>query len=131
VPERYSSTGKEAPLTAVVADSHAATAEAVSLLLEAEPGISVVALASDRQSVARLVRQHRPSVLLLDTRMLDPGGAFQLPLLHEASLQTRVVLMGMQDAAAWRNAAERLGADGYLRKDSPLEGWLSAVRDDA
>jgi hypothetical protein len=38
--------------------------------------------------------------------------------------------MGMNDGAAWRKEAARLGAAGYVRKDSPLEGWLSALRGD-
>ena len=116
------------PLTVLVADAHDGLARAITQLLGAEPGVSVVGVAGDRVGAARLLRRHRPNVLLLDTRIMDGRGLTQLSRLQQASPDPRVLMMGMDHAASWSLEARRLGAAGYVSKGSPLEGWLSALR---
>jgi DNA-binding NarL/FixJ family response regulator len=118
------------PLTIVLADPHLRSAEAITRLLETQTGFSVVAVARDRTSAARLLRQHRPGVLLVDLGILD-AGVSQLPLLQQASPGTRLVLMGMDDASTPSEEARRLGAERYLRKDASLDAWLAALRGEA
>jgi DNA-binding NarL/FixJ family response regulator len=118
------------PLTIVLADPHLRSAEAITRLLETQPGFSVVAMARDRTSAARMLRQHRPGVLLVDLGILD-AGVNQLPLLQQASPGTRLVLMGMDDASTPSEEARRLGAERYLRKDASLDAWLAALRGEA
>jgi DNA-binding NarL/FixJ family response regulator len=118
------------PLTIVLADPHLRSAEAITRLLETQSGFSVVAVARDRTSAARMLRQHRPGVLLVDLGILD-AGVNQLPLLQQASPGTRLVLMGMDGGSTPSAEARRLGAERYLRKDAPLDAWLAALRGDA
>jgi DNA-binding NarL/FixJ family response regulator len=115
--------------TILVADPHFRAAKAITRLLETQAGFSVVAIAHDRTSAARLLRRHRPSVLLVDIGILDPGHS-QLPLLHQASPGTRLLLMGMDDVPTSNGEVRRLGAERYVRKDAPLEAWVRALRGD-
>jgi two-component system response regulator NreC len=63
----------ESAVKIVVADDHNVMRSGLRLLLEAETGFEVVAEADTVQAVFRDVRQHRPTVLVLDLNM--PGGS--------------------------------------------------------
>ena len=115
------------PLTVLVADAHDGSAGAITQLLETEPGVSVVGVAGDRVEAARLLRRHRPNVLLLDTRIMDGRGLPQLPL-PPAGLPRHA---DAADGHGRRRELEPRGPSAGRRRlreqDSPMEGWLSAL----
>ena len=62
----------------MLADDHAVVRSALRMLLDAEPGMEVVAEAGDVDGAIRYVRGHRPEVLILDLNMpgrAEPRGA--------------------------------------------------------
>ena len=120
-----------APATAtyrvMVADPHLPMARAVGELIARTPGMTLVASASDRSSVARLLARHSPDVLLLDTAALAGERGSALALLQQASPSTRIVLMAMDDGSAWAAEVDNSCAVGYLSKSSPAGAWLRAI----
>ena len=60
-------------ITVVLADDHAVVRKGLRLLLEAEPGLRVVAEAGTVPDALQMARIHRPAVLVLDLNM--PGGS--------------------------------------------------------
>jgi two-component system invasion response regulator UvrY len=115
-------------VTVIVADSHPSTVAAIARLLEAQPGISVVAQARDQVTTVRLLARHRPSVLVLDPAILGDQGLGRIALLQAASPSTRVLATGMGDAAGWSKEVRRYGCAGYVVKHSSPETWVRAVR---
>jgi two-component system response regulator NreC len=61
------------PVRIVLAEDHQVVRRGLQLVLESEPGLTVVAQAGDVVSARRPVREHRPDVLVLDLNM--PGGS--------------------------------------------------------
>jgi two-component system response regulator NreC len=98
------------------------------MLLDAEPDLEVVAEAGDVPSAMRYVRAHRPSVLVLDLHM--PGGPSlkSIPALLEASEETRIVVLTMQDDPAYAREALQAGALGYVLKEAADAELVQAVR---
>jgi two-component system response regulator NreC len=63
----------DVPIRVVLADNHRSVRRTLRLLLDGEPGVGVVAEASDLPDVVRHVRGQLPHALVLDLQM--PGGS--------------------------------------------------------
>jgi two-component system, NarL family, response regulator NreC len=109
----------------VIADDHAVVRAGLRLLLEAEDGITVVAEAGEIDTAERMVRAHRPDVLVLDLNMPGPAS---LPAIPELAQQTAIVVLTMQNDPAFARAALRSGALGYVLKEAADAELVGAVR---
>ncbi|MEZ5077588.1 MAG: response regulator transcription factor [Solirubrobacterales bacterium] len=117
-----------AQLTVVIADDHRVVRTGLRLLLEAEPGIEVVAEADDVASARRCVLSRRPGVLVLDLNM--PGGSSlaAIPGLREEAPETQIVVLTMQDDPAFAREALKAGALGFVLKRAAEDELIEAVR---
>jgi two-component system response regulator NreC len=108
----------------VIADDHAVMRSGLRLLLDAAEDLDVVGEAGDVDETIRKVMAYKPDVLVLDLHM--PGGPSleAIPAMREASPQTRIVVLTMQDSAAYVREALRAGALGYVTKEAADESYL-------
>jgi two-component system response regulator NreC len=118
----------EGAITIVLADDHAVVRSGLKMLLDGEPGISVVAEASDVASAARCVLGHRPTVLVLDLNMGEESSLPAIPRIREQTPETSIVVLTMQSDPASASEALRSGAAGYVLKQSVGEELVQAVR---
>jgi two-component system response regulator NreC len=112
----------------VLADDHAVVRSALRMLLDAEPGMEVVAEAGDVDGAIRYVRGHRPEVLILDLNMPGRASLEALPDISEASPQTRIVVLTMQSEPAFAREAMQAGVLGYILKEAADAELVKAVR---
>jgi two-component system response regulator NreC len=115
-------------VTLVIADDHHVVRTGLKLLLEAEPGIEVVAEAADVDSARRYVRAHRPDVLVLDLNMPGEPSLPSIPKLREEMPDTQIVVLTMQDDPAFAREALNAGALGFVLKRSAESELVEAVR---
>ena len=118
--------GKER-VTLALADDHVVVRAGLRLILE-NAGIEVLAEAEDAEGAVRVVRGHKPDVLLLDINMPGDLGALDaIPLALEASPRTRVcVLTGETDPDLARRAFDA-GAAGYVVKRADNADVVTAI----
>jgi DNA-binding NarL/FixJ family response regulator len=114
-------------LTVMVADPHVGMGDALAELVGRNPGVAVVARAFDRAGTARLLARHRPDVLLLDPVALGRNWPAALQLVQQASPETGIVLIGMEDSGAWKPQVARSCAVGYVSKRAPRPAWGDAI----
>ncbi|MEX0992864.1 MAG: response regulator transcription factor [Solirubrobacterales bacterium] len=114
--------------TIVIADDHAVVRSGLRMLLDAEDGFEVVAEAGDVDAARRYVLGHKPVVLVLDLNMPDGPSLPAIPEILEASPNTKVVVLTMQDDPAFAREAMRAGALGYVLKEAADEELVHAVR---
>lgn len=128
VPAESSAEDTGKTTTIVLADNHAVVRSALRLLLDAEPGFEVVAEAGDAGTAVRLVRGHKPAVLILDLNM--PGGSNleAIPEIRDASPETEIVVLTMQNEPAFAREALRAGVRGYVLKEAADAELVQAVR---
>jgi two-component system response regulator NreC len=112
----------------VLADDHSVVRQGLRLMLDAEPGLRVVAEAGDVETALRMTRAHRPRVLVLDLNMPGRASLDAIPELLEAAPETRIVILTMQDEPALAQAALRAGASGYVVKDAAGDELVQAVQ---
>jgi two-component system, NarL family, response regulator NreC len=108
----------------VLADDHAVVRSGLRMLLDAEEGLDVVAEAGEIETTARMVRAHRPDVLVLDLNM---PGSESLPAIPEFAEQTAVVVLTMQNDPGFARKALQNGARGYVLKEAADTELVQAV----
>jgi DNA-binding NarL/FixJ family response regulator len=101
----------------LVCDDHAVFRRGLSLVLEPEDDIEVVAEASNGDEAVDLARETAPDVVLLDVRMPGVGG-----------IEARVVMLTVSDTESDLYDAIKAGAVGYLLKEASIEEVADAVR---
>jgi two-component system, NarL family, response regulator NreC len=117
-----------ATITIVIADDHAVVRGGLRRLLEAEDDLHVVAEAGDVDETKEQVAQHRPRILLLDLHMPGGGSLHALRAIRDASPETGILVLTMQDDPGYAREAMLRGARGYLLKEAEETDLLQAVR---
>ena len=112
----------------LLVDDHAMIRAGLANLLAAAEGFAVVAEAGDGRSAARLWRQHRPDVCLLDLNMPGFDGCDVLGLIREIDPRARVLVLTSSESAADMARALAAGADGYVTKHGGRNELIAAIR---
>jgi two-component system response regulator NreC len=118
----------EAETTVVIADDHAVVRKGLRLLIDAEPGLRVVAEAGTAHDALRMARAHRAGVLILDLNM--PGGSSleAIPQIRVEAPMTAIVVLTMQNDPAFARQALQSGAAGFVLKEAADDELLEAIR---
>jgi DNA-binding NarL/FixJ family response regulator len=114
----------------LLADDQALVRAGFRALLDAQTDIEVVAEAADGDEAIRLALEHRPDVVLMDIRMPGTDGlaATRRIVDDDRLAEVRVVILTTFDLDEHVFEAIRLGANGFLVKDTEPEELLRAVR---
>lgn len=114
----------------VVADDHALVRAGFSVLLDAEPGVEVVGVATNGREAIELARAHRPEVVLMDIRMPQVDGieATRRIAADPALDGVRVLILTTFELDEYIVDALRAGASGFLIKDTEPVELVRAVR---
>ena len=112
----------------IIADDHAVVRKGLRLLIDAEPGLRVVAEAGDVPETVRKTRALRAGVLILDLNM--PGGSSleAIPVIREQAPMTAIVVLTMQNDPAFARKALQSGAAGFVLKEAADDELLEAIR---
>lgn len=104
----------------LVADDQDIVRAGLTMILEAQPGIEVVAQAADGREAVRLARRLRPDVCLLDIRMPDLDGIEATRQLAGPDVEDplAVVVITTFDLDEYVHGALKAGARGFLLKDA-------------
>lgn len=108
-----------------IADDHQIFRDGLRRLLESEPGFEVVAEASDGAEAARMARDVRPDILLLDVSMPRVGG---LDALASPEVRaTRVVLLTAAIGPDDLLRAVQYGVRGVVLKESATRQLIDGI----
>ncbi|MFB7189059.1 response regulator [Streptomyces sp. NPDC056178] len=116
------------PVRVLVVDDQALLRGSFRMLIDAEPGLTVVGEAADGAAAVESVAEQRPDVVLMDVRMPGTDGIEATRTICERNPGVRVLMLTMFDLDAHVFAALRAGAAGFLLKDIPPAELLQAIR---
>lgn len=118
----------DVPIRVVVADDHAVVREGIRSVLLGEPGFSLVGEAASAEEAVRLVEEVRPDVAVLDITMPGGSGLDAAARIRRQAPDTRVLILSMHDNPEYAKESARVGANGYLLKDSAAAELRQAIR---
>lgn len=119
---------EDRPIAIALADDHVVVRRGLRMLLEREPDLAVVAEAGDADEALRAVVAHRPAVLVLDLNMPGARPLDAVPRVREASPDTAIVVLTMEQDPAFAREALAAGAQGYVLKQAVDEELVEAIR---
>ena len=122
------------PIRVVLVDDQQLFREGVAIMIDAQPDMEVVGRASDGQESLEVIAASEPDVVLMDIRMpVMDGVAATRELFSPVATAARtkplkVVVLTTFNLDLSAATAIRLGASGFLLKDTRPAELLSAVR---
>ncbi|AMO76845.1 two-component system, NarL family, nitrate/nitrite response regulator NarL [Pseudomonas citronellolis] len=114
--------------TLLLIDDHPLFRRGLAELLSESGEFTVVGQASSGREGISLACQLSPELILLDLHMPGLGGLQVLDELRQLELDSQVIVLTASADRAELAAALRLGAEGYLLKDTEPEALLDYVR---
>jgi two-component system response regulator DesR len=112
----------------IIAEDQSMVLGALAALLESEGDIEVVGQARNGAEAMKMVRAHKPDLLLTDIEMPEMSGLEVAAELKRQESPVRVIILTTFARAGYLRRALDSGASGYLLKDSPASELAGAVR---
>jgi DNA-binding NarL/FixJ family response regulator len=113
----------------LIADDQAMVREGFSVLLNAQPGIEVVATAVNGVEAVAKAGELRPDVIVMDIRMPELNGIEATrQITADPDLSTKILILTTFDLDEYVYQALRAGASGFLLKDASGIQLAEAVR---
>jgi DNA-binding NarL/FixJ family response regulator len=111
----------------MIVDDHTLIRETWSFLLGKNENFDVVAECGDGERAIELARDKRPDVVLLDINMAPMSGFDVLKMIRKYSPGSKIIGVSMHSQPAYAKKMLRLGAKGYVTKNSPRQEMLEAI----
>jgi len=112
----------------VLADDHTLVRHGLRLMIEREPGLKVVAEASNGKEAVVAVEACLPHVIVMDLAMPMLNGIEAARQIHLKHPTTSIVVLSMHSDESYVLRALKAGARAYLLKDSADADLINAIR---
>ncbi|WP_043625121.1 response regulator [Nonomuraea candida] len=112
----------------LVVDDEELVRSGLRLILEAAGDIAIAGEARDGEEAVAAVRRLRPEVVLMDVRMPGTDGLAAAARILAAPDAPKLIMLTTFDLDEYVHEALRMGAVGFLLKDTPPRELAAAVR---
>jgi two-component system, NarL family, invasion response regulator UvrY len=114
-------------ISIMLVDDHTLIRETCTHLLNLQENFEVIASTGDSEQGVELARQKRPDIILLDINMAPVNGFEMINLIRKNSPLSRVIALSMHSQPVYVKKMMKLGAKGYLTKNSPVTEMVEAI----
>jgi two-component system response regulator DesR len=111
-----------------LADGQALLSQALGLVIEQQPGLTLVGTARTCAAALQLALRAQPDVLLLAAELPDGDGVALAATLRDLCPNTRILILASQADDGARQHALAVGAAGILSKDLSVDEVLAGIR---
>src|ERR1700722_14805684 len=116
-------------ISIMLIDDHTLIRETWRSLLCTIENLEIVAECGDGRMAGELAKNNRPDVVLLDINMQPMDGFEVLKVIRKLSPLSKVVGLTMRSEPANVKKFLRLGARGYVTKNSPRDEMIHAIEE--
>lgn len=116
-------------LRIVVADDHELVRRGIQDLLQIQRGWKVVGEASGGREAVEKVKNLKPDIAILDITMPEMDGLEATRHIHEAAVETRVLILTMHESDQMVRRVLEAGARGYVLKSDLAGQLVKAVKE--
>ena len=111
----------------LIVDDHPPMRMGLAALIKSQPGMDVVAEASDGEEAIEVYDDVLPDIVLMDLRMPGIGGVEAIMAIRKKHPGARVIVLSTYDLDEDIHRAIQSGAQSYLLKDMPSEEIASTI----
>lgn len=112
----------------LIADDDPLIRDVLRDVLDEEPDLEVVAVASDAREAVELAERHAPTVVVLDVRMPHGGGSHAATEILQRAPSTRILAFSAYTDPGAVDEMRRAGVTDYLEKGVRNTELVAAVR---
>ena len=115
------------PYRIILADDHHLIRLGIRKLIEEEPGLRVVAEASDGEELIQKAGQIKHDLVITDLAMPGLSGFRAIERIREQNPESRILILSMHKERDFFQQALKMKVDGYVLKEDIFEQMLSAI----
>lgn len=115
------------PIGVLIADDHPIFRRGLCDIIRNDPRLHLVGEAVDGEQAWQSIQTLRPTVAVVDVHMPKQSGIQLAKLLSQKRLSVELIILTMDSEEALLNEALKLGAKGYLLKESAVTELLEAI----
>ena len=120
---------KDKTIKVMLVDDHELIREGIKQILELENDIDVISQVGSGVEAIDLARRYKPDIILLDINMPEMNGIEVLKRLRDLGIESKVIMLTIYNDREYILETMKIGAEGYVLKDSDAEGLVKAIRD--
>ncbi len=114
-------------ISVLIADDHAVVRDGLKLLLESQPDIRVTGEATNGRDAVRQALRLRPDIVIMDIAMPELNGIEAANRIRQDCPSTQIIILSMHSTAEHIYRSLKVGARGYLLKESAGVEVVNAV----
>ena len=111
----------------ILVDDHAVVRAGVRRLLEQEPLFDVIGEAESGEKAYQLFGELNPDVMVMDLSMPGMGGLEAIRRILMRNEKAKILVLSMHEDLSFANQALKLGAKGYLIKNTLGDDLVKAI----
>lgn len=114
-------------ITILLVDDHKLIRDSWSFILNSDPRFIVVGETSSGQQAVEIAEEKKPNIILMDVNMTPVSGFDATRQISTISPQSRIIAVSMHTMPAYAKRMMKLGARGYVTKNSSKEEMFAAI----
>lgn len=112
----------------LIADDHDIVRQGLKRIISFEDDMAIAFDAKNGEEALKLLTEHQIDVVLLDCNMPIMNGIQVLKSVRDQGVNTKVIMLTVENDRKTINTAIEIGADGYMLKDSAGTEIVNAIR---
>lgn len=122
-------TARRKKIKLLLVDDHTIVREGIKAFLSTQDDLKIVADAGNGQEAIEAAKKYSPDVILMDINMPTMNGLEAVSRLKRHAPNSKILMLTMHDNREYIAKVSRLGARGYLMKDTEPSEMVEAIHE--
>ena len=111
----------------VLVDDHPTVRDGMKSVITREPNLVVVGESGNREGAIRTAKEHKPDFMVMDISLAGENGIEIAAEILKMLPNTNIIMFSMYSDVNLVKKAFKIGAKGYLVKETPTENLVEAI----